>query len=123
MSASLSFVDPTLLSGFAASLTVAQQSNWQKILAAVTQEISALRTAASADNRDGLYHVFQQVQGKITAEKLEALIDNAVEKGDAQTLRVLALMAGVDLTERPQERSGEGVHVIIVKPHPRETPD
>ena len=117
----LSFVDSALMRRFTASLTAEQQLDWHVIHQAVGRELAVSRMPAGADHRDGLYHVFQQVQGKITAEKLEALIDNAVDKGDAQTLRVLALMAGVDLTERPHEASGEGARVIFVKPHPRET--
>ena len=59
-----------------------------------------------------------QAQGKITAEKIERLIDNAVAKGDVQALRVLAQMAGMDLTDRPTQAVGEGAKVIIIRPHP-----
>jgi hypothetical protein len=73
---------------------------------------------STKSSRDALHEVMQQAQDGITAEKVGSLIDNAVKKGDAQTLRVMAQMAGMDLSDRPVQAAGPGAKVIIIRPHP-----
>jgi len=105
------------LTRFVATLTPEQKRLWTPIYRAWKADTArAARPAPS--NRDLLYDSMNQAQGKITAEKIERLIDNAVAKGDVQALRVMAQMAGMDLTDRPKQIVGEGAKVIIIRPHP-----
>ena len=71
-------------------------------------------------NRDLLAAAFESIKGTITADRLLELVDNAINKGDAQTLRVLAQLAGQDLTERKVTEDGPGAELIIIRPHPDE---
>jgi hypothetical protein len=107
------------LARFEASLTPEQKRLWTPIRRAWKADTRRAADAGTTrSNRDLLYDSMTQAQGKITAEKIERLIDNAVAKGDVQALRVLAQMAGMDLTDRPQQAVGEGAKVIIIRPHP-----
>ncbi len=106
------------LARFTASLTPEQKKLWTPIQR--LWKAAARRAAAqpARSNRDLLYDSMNRAQGRITAEKIEQLIDNAVAKGDVQALRVMAQMAGMDLTDRPRQVVGEGAKVIIIRPHP-----
>ena len=106
------------LARFEASLTPEQKRLWTPIRRAWKADARRATTGGARSNRDLLYDSMTQAQGKITAEKIERLIDNAVAKGDVQALRVLAQMAGIDLTDRPQQTVGEGAKVIVIRPHP-----
>jgi len=118
------------LAAFVESLTPAQKKMWRPIRRVwkkdkqAAEECSGRRGKArsasmSSDaNRDLLYEAVSQAQGKITPEKIERLIDNAVDKGDVQALRVMAQMAGMDLTDRPKQAVGDGAKLIIIRPHP-----
>ena len=107
------------LARFTASLTPEQKKLWTPINRVwKTESQRAAATRPSSSNRDLLYDSMNQAQGKITAEKIERLIDNAVAKGDVQALRVMAQMAGIDLADRPKQTVGEGAKVIIIRPHP-----
>jgi len=107
------------LKRFLATLTPEQKRLWAPLQRALKSDPARAATARpTPSNRDLLYDTIDQAQGKITAEKIERLIDNAVAKGDVQALRVMAQMAGMDLTDRPKQIVGEGAKVIIVRPHP-----
>ena len=108
------------LARFTASLTAEQKKLWTVIRRAWKAETPRAEPAGKApnSNRDLLYDSMNTAQGRITAEKIEQLIDNAVAKGDVQALRVMAQMAGIDLTERPRQAVGEGARVIVIRPHP-----
>jgi len=107
------------LKRFLATLTPEQKRLWTPLHRALKADPARVATARPAhSNRDLLYDSMNQAQGKITAEKIERLIDNAVAKGDVQALRVMAQMAGMDLTDRPKQIVGEGAKVIILRPHP-----
>ncbi len=106
------------LARFAASLTPEQQKLWTPIHRVWKAAIRRAGARPATSNRDLLYDSMNQAQGKITAEKIERLIDNAVAKGDVQALRVMAQMAGMDLTDRPKQTVGEGAKVILIRPHP-----
>jgi len=110
------------IDAFYTTLTAKQRRLWEPIWEAMKQEVQEARVEAKAtgekkSTRDALYEAFQSVKGTITAEKLTELIENAVKKGDAQTLRVLAQLAGEDLTERVQQQAGPGAEVIIFRPY------
>jgi hypothetical protein len=107
------------LARFTASLTPEQKKLWAPIQRAWRADKRRAEDARpTGSNRDLLYASMNQAQGKITAEKIERLIDNAVAKGDVQALRVMAQMAGMDLTDRPKQAVGEGAKVIVIRPHP-----
>lgn len=106
------------LARFTASLTPEQKKLWTPIHQAWKADTRRAAARPVSSNRDLLYDSMNQAQGKITAEKIERLIDNAVAKGDVQALRVMAQMAGIDLTDRPKQAVGEGAKVIIIRPHP-----
>ncbi|MCW3097949.1 MAG: hypothetical protein JWL77_3567 [Chthonomonadaceae bacterium] len=106
------------LARFTASLTPEQKKLWAPIQRAWRADKRGVEARPAGSNRDLLYASMNQAQGKITAEKIERLIDNAVAKGDVQALRVMAQMAGMDLTDRPKQAVGEGAKVIIIRPHP-----
>lgn len=106
------------LTRFTATLTPEQKKLWAPIRRAWRADTRRAATRPAASNRDLLYDSMNQAQGKITAEKIERLIDNAVAKGDVQALRVMAQMAGMDLTDRPKQAVGEGAKVIVIRPHP-----
>lgn len=107
------------LERFVRALSPKQRALWTPIRQAWEGELARARRESSKSHRDTLYESMNAAQGKITAEKIETLIDNAVAKGDAQVLRVMAQMAGIDLTDRPQQATGEGAKVIIIRPHPK----
>jgi hypothetical protein len=116
-----------LLPNFVKGLSVNQRKLFSVIRKAHSQYETALKKQIIETKRtredstkEALYNVFQQVKGTITAEKLTKLIDNAVERGDAQALRVLAMLAGEDLNERKLNEAGPGADVIIIRPHPKE---
>ena len=108
------------LAQFTTSLTPEQKKLWMPIQRAWKAEVRRAKEnpPAPSSNRDLLYDSMNKAQGRITAEKIEQLIDNAVAKGDVQALRVMAQMAGIDLTDRPKQAVGEGAKVIIIRPHP-----
>ena len=106
------------LARFVSTLTPEQKRLWTPIYRAWKADTVRAAARPASSNRDLLYDSMNQAQGKITAEKIELLIDNAVAKGDVQALRVMAQMAGMDLTDRPKQMVGEGAKVIIIRPHP-----
>jgi len=106
------------LTRFVATLTPEQKRLWTPIHRVWKADSARAAARTAHSNRDLLYDSMNQAQGKITAEKIERLIDNAVAKGDVQALRVMAQMAGMDLTDRPKQIVGEGAKVIISRPHP-----
>ena len=106
------------LARFEALLTPEAKRLWTPIRRALKAKAKRETARPTASNRDLLYDSMNQAQGKITAEKIERLIDNAVAKGDVQALRVMAQMAGMDLADRPKQAVGEGAKVIIIRPHP-----
>ncbi len=106
------------LARFTASLTLEQKKLWTPIRRVWKADARRAVARPASSNRDLLYDSMNQAQGRITAEKIEQLIDNAVAKGDVQALRVMAQMAGMDLTDRPKQIVGEGAKVIIIRPHP-----
>jgi hypothetical protein len=105
------------LARFTASLTPEQKKLWTPIRRAWKADARCAAARPASSNRDLLYDSMNQAQGRITVEKIEQLIDNAVAKGDVQALRVMAQMAGMDLTDRPKQIVGEGAKVIIIRPH------
>jgi hypothetical protein len=110
--------EPGLLADFIEALNPEARAMWPDVRRAWKAEVRRAGAPKGTSTRDSLYNAFQRVKGKITAAKLEELVDNAVKKGDAQTLRVLAMLAGEDLTEKPNEAAGPGAQLIILRPHP-----
>lgn len=103
------------------TLTEQQARMWAVLEKNAGERIDRLqRMIAGGNGRDELFNAFEAIKGQITPELLRQLIDNAVKKGDAQVLRVLAILAGCDLSERPTEQLGEGAKLIIIKPHSEE---
>lgn len=111
--------EPGLLSSFIAILNPEARAMWPAVRRAWKAEVRRTGAPRADNKREMLYNAFQKMKGTITAAKLEDLIDNAVKKGDAQTLRVLAMLAGEDLSEKPPEASGPGAQIIILRPHPK----
>lgn len=109
---------PGVLASFHRTLTPEQLLLWHPIRRRWKAEVRQARAASGKSNRDTLYDAMNQAQGKITAEKIERLIDKAVEKGDPNALRIMAQMAGMDLADRPKQAAGEGAKVVIIRPHP-----
>lgn len=109
---------PGTLSKFTHSLTPEQMLLWRPVKRAWNKQVENLKKARAGSTRSDLYDAFNRAQGKITEEKIVKLIDNAVAKGDAQALRVMAQLGGMDLSDRPQAAAGEGAKVIIIRPHP-----
>lgn len=104
---------------FVATLTPEQKRMWRPMRRLMKQaKQAAAGRARSSSPQEQLHDAIDEVQGTVTAEKIERLIDNAVDRGDVQALRVLAQMAGIDLTDRPKQAVGEGAKVIVIRPHP-----
>jgi hypothetical protein len=107
-----------MLSAFVHSLNPEQRLMWTPIRRAWRTQEKRAKEASGKSNRDVVWDAINRAQGSITPAKIERLIDNAVSKGDAQALRVIAQMAGIDLSDRPAQAAGEGAKVIIIRPHP-----
>jgi hypothetical protein len=75
---------------------------------------------APMDAREGLHSAIQKAMKGLSADKIQQAFDKAIDKGDPQMMRIWALMAGIDLSERPAQQSGEGAQIIIIRPHPKE---
>ena len=106
---------------FVATLTPAQKRMWRpmrRLMKQAKQAADGRSRSSSSSPQEQLHDAINEVQGTVTAEKIERLIDNAVDRGDVQALRVLAQMAGIDLTDRPKQAVGEGAKVIVIRPHP-----
>lgn len=90
--------------------TLNQWRAWKKVSAMIEE---AEKRAAEGGKREALWGAFQHVQGSITPDMILNLIKNAVEKGDAQTLKVLAQLGGVDLEAAAQAKEANAVKVIM----------
>ena len=104
---------------FVATLTPAQKRMWRpmrRLMKQAKQAADGRSRSSSSSPQEQLHDAINEVQGTVTAEKIERLIDNAVDRGDVQALRVLAQMAGIDLTDRPKPIVGEGAKVISIRP-------
>ena len=112
---------PGMLAKFVASLTQEQRDMWTPIRQAWKNEVRIFKKdngIAQPSSRDSLFEAVTKAQGKITAEEIEKGIRTGLLKGDPQAVRVMAQMAGIDLSDRPQTAAGEGAKVIIIRPHP-----
>lgn len=72
------------------------------------------------DIRESLHAAFSKGAKAITAGDFKRSFKTIVEKGDPQGLRLLALFAGIDLTDTPKTQPGEGAQLLIIRPHPNE---
>lgn len=106
------------LAALTKSFSTEQWQLWKPVRRAWEKQVANLKKARGASNRDYLHESINRAQGNISQAKIEKLIDNAVAKGDPQALRIMAQMAGIDLSDRPQQAAGEGAKVIIIRPHP-----
>lgn len=112
---------------FMTTLSGRQRTHFEGIWRPVSRFVREVKRARAAGDepepeppanaRESLKSAFARAKQHITADKLTQLIDNAVEKGDAQALRVLAMLAGEDLTAQPQAGTGEGAKVIVFRPY------
>jgi len=117
---------PGDLARFVTSMTPEQRAMWTPIRQAWKQEVKdagrvegePVKRYGSESSRDTLYKAMNHAQGKITATEIENGIRAGLAKGDPQAVRVMAQMAGIDLSDRPQAAAGEGAKVIIIRPHP-----
>ena len=103
------------LAAFIKTLSPDQRAMWTPIRRAWRREVNQAKAVRGGGPREDLASAFAHVKAKITPAKLEQLVMNAIAKGDAQMFRVLAMLAGEDLSERPQAAPGPGAEVIILR--------
>ena len=103
------------LARFVETLNADQRAMWTRIRRAWKREVSVARQEVGGSGRNETNAAISSVLTGLSPHKLEALIDNAVKKGDAQMFKLLAQMGGFDLTEKAPQEAGPGAEVIIIR--------
>ncbi|HLK60112.1 MAG TPA: hypothetical protein VKU00_26360 [Chthonomonadaceae bacterium] len=114
-------LQPGQLEQFVTTLTEEQRALWTPIRRALRGVVGRARRARGEGNkRDDLYRSMQAAIGRVQIADIDMAIQNAILKGDTQMMRLLAQMAGFDLSARPQQPAGPGAEIIVIRPHPQE---
>lgn len=72
------------------------------------------------EGKNKMWESFKQAQEKLTPEFFTDYLANAQKKGDANTLRMLAVVSGVDLSSKNPVNQQHGIDYFVFEPFEEE---